>query len=524
VQPIESTWVFAGPRPALETWVRIQRAALVVLGAALVFLAVAQLIWAVAVATYPVEMQFGETFIYFDAQRLLKGEPLYQPITQPPYTLAAYFPLYYWVVALMRIVAGDGYAPGRAVSILSGVMAAVFVGMLTAREARHWTAAVFASGLFLALGFPAAPWFALYKEDVLGVMLSLAAIWMLARTTTIQGRILAACFAGLAILDKQTMVAATVAGVIWLWFQNRRMAVACAGTITVLVLTCVVFFEVTTRAFLSNTLASVLPARMEEFVDQSRVLLQFQGLLLIVAVLCIVSRIRRGVEPNLVVFYWFGTLLPLTGLPKLGSFTNYWIEFAAATAILVTIYVWDGLVVAARAPLVRSWLATCLIVAQVWIVLATAQGPSWVLQMLQLGPQLSAPPRDQLAQLIDEVRTEPREVLSYPTDIEVLAGRPVLLEPFYFTLAEQTGAWDSRPLLQSICRGDVGMLVLDRPLELIDPDRGYAAYGISLLPVSIVHALHERMTNFEGRLALRYVYTNPTDGAAQSKGPACSGL
>jgi hypothetical protein len=115
-------------------------------------------------------------------------------------------------------------------------------------------------------------------------------------------------------------------------------------------------------------------------------------------------------------------------------------------------------------------------------------------------------------------------VLSYPTDIEVLAGRPVLLEPFYFTLAEQTGAWDSRPLLQSICRGDVGMLVLDRPLELIDPDRGYAAYGISLLPVSIVHALRETMTNFEGRLALRYVYTNPIERTPQSKGPACAGV
>jgi hypothetical protein len=228
--------------------------------------------------------------------------------------------------------------------------------------------------------------------------LSLAAIWMLSWTTTIQGRILAACFAGLAILDKQTMVAATVAGVIWLWFQNRRIAVAYAGTITVIVLTCVIFFEATTRAFLSNTLASVLPARMDEFVDQSRVLLQFQGLLLIVAVLCIAARMRRGIKSNLVVLYWFGTLLPLAGLPKLGSFTNYWIEFAAATAILVTVYVWNGLMVAGRAALVRSWFAICLIVAQVWIVLATAQGPSWVLEMLQLGPQLSAPPRDQLAQ------------------------------------------------------------------------------------------------------------------------------
>jgi hypothetical protein len=41
----------------------------------------------------PVAIDYGEPIVYGQALRLLSGEPLYQPIGQPPFTVTAYTPL-----------------------------------------------------------------------------------------------------------------------------------------------------------------------------------------------------------------------------------------------------------------------------------------------------------------------------------------------------------------------------------------------------------------------------------------------
>jgi hypothetical protein len=49
---------------------------------------------ALAIVWRPDEVRYGESILYAHAGRILAGEPLYQPIDQPPYTVAAYTPLY----------------------------------------------------------------------------------------------------------------------------------------------------------------------------------------------------------------------------------------------------------------------------------------------------------------------------------------------------------------------------------------------------------------------------------------------
>jgi hypothetical protein len=48
--------------------------------------------------------RYGVSLIYDHAARLLRGEALYQSLDGPPYTIANYTPLYYWLVAGLRLV------------------------------------------------------------------------------------------------------------------------------------------------------------------------------------------------------------------------------------------------------------------------------------------------------------------------------------------------------------------------------------------------------------------------------------
>src|SRR5947209_6191171 len=115
--------------PAAAT--RAQRGVLAVLGAIFVLLALAQVAWAAAVLTFPAELNYGESIILDQTSRLLRGEPLYQSPATEPYTLAAYTPLYYVVVAALRgIGVGDGFFPGRVLSLASALGSAALIARL----------------------------------------------------------------------------------------------------------------------------------------------------------------------------------------------------------------------------------------------------------------------------------------------------------------------------------------------------------------------------------------------------------
>jgi hypothetical protein len=88
-------------------------------------------------------------------------------------------------------------------------------------------------------------------------------------------------------------------------------------------------------------------------------------------------------------------------------------------------------------------------------------------------------------------------------DVVVLAGRPVLLEPFIYNLLLDAGRWRPERLVAQICTGEVGLVVLGYPLEVGArmTDGLYA-----LWPAPVMTAMQQTMT-LEGMQAARYVYT-----------------
>jgi hypothetical protein len=212
----------------------------------------------------------------------------------------------------------------------------------------------------------------------------------------------------------------------------------------------------------------------------------------------------REVPIRLVVVYWLATALSLLGVAKFGASYNYWIEFAAATAVLATVGLWAA-VCAWQPRYFRtvqravSWLfAANLLVLAPASVAAAAGGLGGGSALTGLQPASRA----EFQELVDLVRTTPGWILAEPLDVVVLGGRPVLLEPVIFGILERQGQWDPQPMVGRICSGEVQLLVLGFSLEAVAE---YAPYGQPWWPPRVMRALQNCMEP-AGQCAGRFLY------------------
>jgi hypothetical protein len=493
------------------------RFAVAALGGALAFIAIVQLGWSVAAILSPEELNYGEAIVYSLATRVVHGEPLYQPLDRPPYTVAAYTPLYYWAAAGLQALFGPGFWPGRCVSFIAGLLTASLVARLAAGQAGDRRAGAFAALLFLALGLPwMYLWSALYRVDLLGVALSLGAIATLVGGTGPRRLILGGALAGLAVLTKQTLIAAELAGAVWLWRRDRAGAALFAGTgLGIALGTCLVL-ELTTGAFLTNSVvANMNPFSRDTLAGNLTTLVHFQAGPLAAAILYLSG--RKGVGPKagaeLLACYWLASLVPLVGLGKVGSSQNYWIELAAVTAVLATLGTWSRLRESAG-PIYRGARPPVVPILLLGVTLAAVMPGLTTAALSGVSePRPSPGPAGAFDELVARVRSEPREVLAEPLDVVVLADRPILLEPTIFGILQRAGSWDAGPLVRRVCGGEVGLLILGEPLDRGGPGR----YRYGHWPEPVFTALRETMV-LQSQPAGRFLYV-PREGLA---GTGCS--
>jgi hypothetical protein len=196
----------------------------------------------------------------------------------------------------------------------------------------------------------------------------------------------------------------------------------------------------------------------------------------------------RKAEGRLLLLYWAATALPLVGLTKVGSSHNYWIEFAAASAVLAACGAWAMLARYKIAPSRLGVLAGAALLSIYLVAAVPAAGVSALPRPTSVRPT----PLDAaaFAGVLDRVRSEPGDVLADPLDVVVLADRPIVLEPFIFSILYAEKQWDAGPLVASICAGRVGLLVLSYPIEAAASRSGYS---YPVWPPPVLKALRETM-------------------------------
>ena len=471
----------------------------------LAVLALVQVAWMLFTLLHVGEVEYGEAILYDHAARLLRGEPLYQPLNQPPYTVATYTPVYYWSAAAARFVFGPGFLPGRVLSCLAALATAALVGHLASSRTSRRPAGLFAAVLFVALGCATnVPWTALYKEDALGVAFGVGAVVLLVReprtrTTIVAGAVLAA----LAILTKQSLFGAAVAGTIWLWTRQRNAAVLFGGTCLLLVVGAAAMLEMSTGAFIRNTVVGNLnPWSWDAFVSNFDLLAEQElGPIAAAAVYAVVA--ARGSaqgRPDLLIVYWLISALPVVGMAKVGAHYNYWLEFASCTAVLATLAIWAAPSDASSSARPLLGALPLLLLAGSLVMVAPRISPAVLsgLRSVPDQPERSA----EFGQLVQLVHDQRGDVLAQPQDVLALADRPVLLDIQLMSVLEGQQVWDPRPLVARICGGQVGLLVVSSALE---DQASFTFQKYPLWPPSVSRALLQVM-RFDQQLAGRFVY------------------
>jgi hypothetical protein len=430
-----------------------------VVGLMVVYLAAAALN-AVERIRNPAEFMYGEAIVLDETRRIALGQPLYPAPTALPLTVTAYTPLYYLLVGELQHVSGDlSYSPGRSVSAAAVLVSAGLLAWTVRRVAGSWGGGLLAAGLFLTQNLTVLLWAPVSRVDPLALCFTLAGLALVAggRTT------LAALPLALAVLTKQTYLAAPLCVLLTVWPRRRALLASGALFGATLALCLGVGAWLTDGWLLWHTVvANANPLDFRYFAAMFGEFLQFNALPMLAALALFGLPAQ---EPERLWRWYFivSGVEAVATVGKLGASSNYWLELTAATAVLIGILaVRLARSAESQALFTSTGLAGVVLAALLMDVPAYQANVSQGLDLHFDGPASGILPQLDVAPL---VAAEPGRVLSDDPGLALLSGKPMEFEFVIFTILAAQGGWDERPILEAIAAQEFSLVVLEVPLE-----------------------------------------------------------
>jgi hypothetical protein len=415
------------------------------------------------------EFTYGESWLLDGARRIAHGEGLYSAPDQIPLMHIAYTPLYYLVVGLVQRVVGDsGYTVGRAISLLATLVGAAALAWSLKQLTTRWSVGLLAAGFFLTQNLTALLWAPLHRVDPLALGLTLLGVAL-----ATSGRVsLAGVLFVLALLTKQTYLAAPIAVAIALWPCRAKLyrfvAIVVGGGIAAVG----VMQWLTHGWFLWHTVtANGQEPDLGTFAILMGSFLQFNGLPVLAALGTFALPATWG--ERVWRLYLLGCLVSLPSLAKLGASSNYWLELSAATAALLALAsyrlaAWPGarliaptIMAGALLFAIPGYQATAAEAGANAIEVLRPSSPRY----LSLVGDTGATPLRVDARFVEEIAREPGELLTDNSGLAVAAGKRIEFEFQIFQLLMAEGQWSEQPILDAVAARRFSLVALMHPLE-----------------------------------------------------------
>ena len=409
-------------------------------------------IWTVSsLVSFPYGVNYGEAPLIDQAERLLRGAPIYKnDLNEPPYVISNYPPIYIGITAGGAKLTGlTLLQTGRAVSVIAALVSGLILGLLAKRLTGKASAGLLA-GIFF-LGNPhTMVWSGLARVDILAIMFSLLGIWLICsgKNKWITIGVGGTCLA-LAVFTRQTsLLAGPVACLVWLWHHDRRQALLLIAWLGAAVVVGFTFLNgVSGGGFYTNIiLANVNRFEISRILHGGLQQLQIFPVMIVLGLVKaaqgIMNRIRRGTVASdghayLVLslsFYTAAAFIASLAVGKVGSDVNYYLEFIAACSLWAGVTFTDHeLSSKSKQMLVRLAIFVQMVFLLVWSILMSQniQVSTW--QQLDLYKVLEERVRK-------AAQTGP--VLSDDQMYMVLlAGQPIYFQPFEYTQLYAAGLW-----------------------------------------------------------------------------------
>jgi len=389
------------------------------------------------------------------AWRLANGEAIYRSIDSPPFSFAAYTPLYYGVVALALKITGLSYLPAKLITLLFALSigwAMVLLGRQWQRPARN---GVWAAFLFFLI--PAVLYNAIRcHTQMMAVALSIWSLVFFLRDRWFPTLIISPLLAVLAFYTKQTQVALPLAMVLYLALSRRRWLLPYAVTGAAAGLIPLIWLQKATGGyFLFNVLN--LAGLTYSVWDIPPVLIHWLGpifLFVAVAASTLWWRFREARwEP---IDYYLACLLLITvfSVGRAGAHSQYVVELAAV--ILLYLLRTTGL------PDIRG--REVLVAAQLLVLLSYT--PAFV--FLEEGPWDVASIRA-AGKIYPLIEGGSGPILSQQGSFALFSRGGIYIQLFHFVGLARVGLWDQRPLLKDIEQHAFSWVITEFPIEAAAP-------------------------------------------------------
>jgi hypothetical protein len=432
----------------------------VILAAAAAGVVVAHRFLRLAFATirFPYPLDYGEGAVLDVAVRLARFEGIYPPDLQAgPWFVANYPPVYYLVRAAFLWLDDPALWQGRLVCQLSAAATAVLIGAVSHRLTRDVAVSWLAALTFLAIPFVSI-WSQIDRVDVLSLLLSWLALWILASGHR-RPHIIAAVL--LFVASSYTRQTGAIAGVVgaycWLWQQGHRRQAngMLAGVAALGLLTAAALHLVTSGGFLFHVVtATASPLSLDQLVNLGRRPIVLMPLLLLIACGAVAAGIRfRPAGWALVAGYVVASLVLALTVAKVGSAINYFLDLSAACAL--TAGVGAHWLRAHRFPAIAY--ALLLVPQMVWMGFIT-----WPYAPLQARLAHLA----QYRELAAVVRTTRGPILADEAAALLRTmGHEVDFHPFSMSQLVDAGLWDPRPFIERLERHEYELVLLRMSAE-----------------------------------------------------------
>jgi hypothetical protein len=410
---------------------------------------------------YPYELGYTEGSVLCQIRDLASGAALYGRPGERPYAFTIYPPLYHVVAAALGSRFGDTVAAGRLLSLACAAGLALVIAGLVFRMGAgapgpfRWAAAAIAVVSFLTPDhvFRAST---MLRVDMLALSLAMFGLYVFVRSSGATGRGVALISFTLALLAKQSAIAAPVACILgtaivrpWSGLKVGVGFVLLAGVgfaVLRVIFGDTIFFHL----FHANALSY---SPLETARDVVRFIAGYPALVIggVAAFLHLVWQTtsakhpeRSAMERWTLAAYFVLASASLLSTGRAGTDTNHLIEVTIALSIFSGLAVlWAGSRLGQRT---TTWTAVAM-AAPLVLVLQAAQNvrtyrlPDYRPSSLQA---------EQV--LLDRIRATPGPVFGDTQFLVCRAGKPAQINTFMAAQLATVGAWDARPLLEDIRR------------------------------------------------------------------------
>lgn len=433
---------------------------------------------------YPFQMDASEGFILEQATAIARGQSIYGPIDKPPYLVGNYPPLMPLIYAALNGPRVDlsSLILGRWLVISTTVLCALLLAAILCRLTRRFTPTLLAPLLFL-VNYEVFLWSPLVRVDFPALSLTLAGLLAFVLSPRCLNLALAGLLFTAAAYTRQTAVLAPLACAVALAVHDRRRLAWFIGPAAIAGIVALIALQyMTSGQFLRHTIAYNAnrmdwPIWLALMKNEIWFFYRwFIAATIAMAVAGFFFSARPGsdshektVRAALGMYAVLGAI-SLLSYAKIGAGVNYVIEPLASTVIWLMLSL-DSFMTSSAARSQRH-----RVVAAAICLLLLAHSGWLVHRQTQLFSTFTPAPLDKsiasgLAQYIRGIKGD---ILCEEPFFTMLAGQPVLFDPFIMSQLSKEGKWDQTPFVHMLENKYFARIVTNE--DLMRPQTDYERY------------------------------------------------